>query len=328
MLGLQERDRVVVRDDQAVETELVPQQRGQQFAVARHRNPVDVGVGRHHRPRPAPDRHLERHQEHVGELAAADGHRRQVAGRPGGRIAGEVLQRGLDAGRLQPAHVRGADRTDQVGVLADGLLHPSPARVPGHVEDRRQALVNADLPHAGADGRGHLADQPGIEGRAPGQRRREDGGRPGGESGQALLVRDGRDAEPARRDDLRLQLAQRQDGVPRRHRPGAEHPGELAQAVPDELGQRRFLGAELALHRGHVAVPRLVAQPEAGQLRGLLLQRHPAKQVRDPLRSRPGRIPPGLRVLVKHRAAHRAGPTVPVDSGVNSTASPSPSSSK
>jgi hypothetical protein len=69
-----------------------------------------------------------------------------------------------------------------------------------------------------------------------------------------------------------------------RHRPGAEHPGELAQAVLDELGQRRFPGTELALHRGHVAVPRLVAQPEAGQLRGLLLQRHPAKQVRDPLR--------------------------------------------
>ena len=102
----------------------------------------------------------------------------------------------------------------------------------------------------------------------------------------------------------------------------------LAEAVLDELGERRFRGAELALHRGHVAVPGLVAQPEAGQLRGLLLQGHPAEQVRDPLRGRPRRVPPELRVLVNRRVAHRACPSprkVPADSGVNGTASPSPS---
>jgi hypothetical protein len=131
-------------------------------------------------------------------------------------------------------------------------------------------------------------------------------------------------AEPARRDDLRLQLAQRAGGLGGRQRPGAEHPGELAQAVPDELGKRGLWGVEVALHRGHVGVPRLAAQPDAGQLRDLLLQCHPAEQVRDPFRGRPGRIPPELRVLVDHRAAHRAGPMVPVDSGVNSTASPFP----
>ncbi len=207
VLGLQERDRVVVRDDQAVETQRVPQQAGQQLAIARYRDPVDVGVGRHDRPRAAPERHLERHQDDVGELAAADGHGGHVAPGPGRRVPGEMLQRGLDAGRLQAADVRRPDRADQVGVLADGLLGPSPARVPGHVEDRRQALVNAGRPHAGADARGHLADQPGVEGRAPGQRRRDDGGRPGGEAGQAFLVRHRRDAEPARRDDLGLQVA-------------------------------------------------------------------------------------------------------------------------
>ena len=67
--------------------------------------------------------------------------------------------------------------------------------------------------------------------------------------------------------------------------------------------------AELALHRGHVAVARLVAEPDAGQLGRLLLQRHPAEQVRDPLRGRPRRIAPGLpcRPGSQRRAAHRGG---------------------
>jgi hypothetical protein len=139
----------------------------------------------------------------------------------------------------------------------------------------------------------------------------EDRGGPGGEAGQALLVRDGRDGEPARRDDLRLQAAQRPDGVRGRHRPGAEDPGELPEAVADELGERRPGGPELALHRGHVAVLGLVAQPDAGQLRGLLLQGHPGEQVRDPLGGGPRRIPPQLHVLFDHRPRRHRG-TFPI----------------
>jgi hypothetical protein len=48
VLGLQERDRPVVRDDHAVEAELVPERPGQQPAVPGDRHAVDVGVGRHH----------------------------------------------------------------------------------------------------------------------------------------------------------------------------------------------------------------------------------------------------------------------------------------
>ena len=143
VLGLQERDRVVVRDDQAVETELVAQQPGQQLAVGRHRDPVDVGVGRHHRPRPAagaPSRTApgSRRRTRAGRWPPGPG-----CGPPGRPSTRRMLQRGLDPGRLQAPHVRRADRADQVGVLADGLLGPAPARVPGHVEDRRQALVDA-----------------------------------------------------------------------------------------------------------------------------------------------------------------------------------------
>ena len=78
-------------------------------------------------------------------------------------------------------------------------------------------------------------------------------------------------------------------------RPGAEQPRDLPQAVADELGQRQRDRAHLALRRGDVAVSGLVADPDAGQLGDLLLQRHPAKQVRDPLRGRPRGVTPDLR---------------------------------
>ena len=102
----------------------------------------------------------------------------------------------MHAGRLQAAHVRGADGADEVGVLADALVDPAPARVADDVEHGGQALVDAECAHGVADAPGRLLDQLRVEGRAPGQRRREGRRLPGGEPGEALLVDDGRDAEP------------------------------------------------------------------------------------------------------------------------------------
>ena len=319
VLGLQEGDREVVRDHDPVEAELIPQQPGQQRAVPADRDAVHIGVGRHHRAGPAePQRHLERHQHHVGELPRPHTHRSHVAAHAGRGVASEMLQRGLDPGRLQAADVAGADRPDQVRVLADGFLGPPPAHVPGHVEDRGQALVDAHRSHAGPDGPGHVADQVGIERRPPGQRGREHGGRPGGEAGQAFLVRDGGNTEPARPGDLGLQIPQPAARHGRRQRPGAEHPGDLAEAVADELSQRPRNQTHLALHGGDVGVPGLVAEPDAAQLGDLLRQCHPAEQVRDPLGGRPRRVAPDLvrdRARLAARAAHRAVPgTSPVDS--------------
>ena len=48
---------------------------------------------------------------------------------------------------------------------------------------------------------GHLLDQAGVEAGPPGQRHRVDRRGPGGEPGQALVVGEGRDAEPAGRHD-------------------------------------------------------------------------------------------------------------------------------
>ena len=147
VLELEEGDREVVGDDDAVEAELVAEQVGQQARVGAGGHAVAVDVGRHHRPGAADsDRHLERGQDDVGELARAHRDRRVVPARPRRGVPGEVLERRLHAGRLQPLHVGGADGADQVRVLADGLLDPAPPVVAGHVEDRREPLVRRRPP--------------------------------------------------------------------------------------------------------------------------------------------------------------------------------------
>ncbi len=99
------------------------------------------------------DGHLERREQHVGNLTRARRHRGVVAARPRGRVADEVLEGRIDAGILQAAHVGGADRADDVRVLGDALVHASPAGVADHVEHRSQALMDAERAH-------RLADQP------------------------------------------------------------------------------------------------------------------------------------------------------------------------
>ena len=73
-------------------------------AIGRRRDAVEVGVRVHHRAHAAlADRHLERRQQHVGELARSDRDRREVAPALRGRVADEVLERRDDAGGLEPA---------------------------------------------------------------------------------------------------------------------------------------------------------------------------------------------------------------------------------
>ena len=210
----------------------------------------------------------------------------------------------------RPRHVGGADRADQVGVLADGLLGPAPARVPGHVEHGRQALVDADRPHAGADGRGHLADQYRVERRPPRpaasgrwwpSRRRSRSGTP---RAPPPGCRTGSRRRPA------PEAAPACAGRRRGHRPRAEHAGELPEAVADELVQRRPLGSlEVVLHRGDAALVAAASpQPDAAQLGDLLLQRHPAEQVRDPFGGRAERVAPDLAGAGVRRARAAGSP--------------------
>ena len=73
---------------------------------------------------------------------------------------------------------------------------------------------------------------------------------------------------------------------------------------------RRTAGrvTELGLHRGHVAVARLVPCHTLASWADLLVQRHPAEQVSDAFGRRPQRITPGIRVSRRHRRATRRGP--------------------
>jgi hypothetical protein len=157
------RNALVVRDHDAAEAELAAQQAGQQRPVRRDRHAVDVGVGGHHRSRARPDRHLERRQDHVGELPHPHGHRSEVAPGPGRRIAGEVLEGRDDPRRLEAADVGGADQADEIGVLADGLLDPAPPGVACDVHERGEPLVHAYPVHGPADGGRHLRDGVRVE---------------------------------------------------------------------------------------------------------------------------------------------------------------------
>jgi hypothetical protein len=79
---LQEGDREVVGDHRAGEAPRRPQQVGEQAVIGRHGHAVEVGVGVHHRTGAGADRHLERGEEHVGQLPGPDAHRCEIASRP------------------------------------------------------------------------------------------------------------------------------------------------------------------------------------------------------------------------------------------------------
>jgi hypothetical protein len=93
-----------------------------------------------------------------------------------------------DARLLEPLHIRGGNRADEVGVFANGLFDAAPAGVAYDIEHRRKALVHADRAHVGADPPGHLAHERRVERRTPGQRNRVGGGSPGGKAGETLFV--------------------------------------------------------------------------------------------------------------------------------------------
>ena len=205
---LQERDAPVVGHHDAGEAPFVAEQVGEQPRVGGGRDAVDLAVGVHDRAGAVAHGALERRQQHVLELARADGRGPEVATRSRRRVAGEVLERRDDPRRLEAADVRGAERPDEVRVLAERLLDATPAVVAHDVEHGREALVHPDRAHALADPRRHRLHELDVERRRHRQRRREDRRAERGEAGQALLVRDRRDAEPRPPDELGLQLGE------------------------------------------------------------------------------------------------------------------------
>jgi hypothetical protein len=194
------------------------------------------------------DRHFERDEQYVGQLARARVHGREVAPGPRSRVADEVFERRVHALRLQTTDVRGADRSHEVRILGDALVDPTPAGVAYHIEHRRQPLVDAERAHRRSDGGTDLGDEVGVERRAPGERCRKRRRLPRRQAGQALLVHDRRNAEPGPGDQVALECPE-----PRRtdagvDRSGAVGPGEVPEPVPREVLEARDR-TELALER-------------------------------------------------------------------------------
>ncbi len=150
-----------------------------------------------------------------------------------------MFERGDDAGALQPAHVGGADHRHEVGVLADRLFDASPPVVAHDVEHGGQALVHAEGDHVASDGRSHLFDQIGIEGRTPGEGGRVHGRAVARKTGEALLVHECRDAEAVvleHRVLLPHELRRALDGADRH---AAVHARQMSEPVLARLFQRQ-----------------------------------------------------------------------------------------
>ncbi len=91
----------------------------------------------------------------------------------------------------------------QVRVLAVGLLDPTPARIAGDVEHRRERVAGADGEQLLADHVSHSLDEVDVPRRGEADRLREHRGVPGAVPADRLLVHDHRDAEPGALDDRR-----------------------------------------------------------------------------------------------------------------------------
>ena len=106
------------------------------------RDPVDVVVGRHHRPRVGlVDRDLERQQVELAQGGLVD---HAVHGVPLGLglVGDEVLQAGADAAALQPADVRRGELAGQQRVLGVRLEEPAAQRRAVQVDGRAEHDVD------------------------------------------------------------------------------------------------------------------------------------------------------------------------------------------
>ena len=167
----------------------------------------------------------------------------------------------------------------------------------------REALVHADRAQVVADAPRHLARPARGRRSAPHDERDRVGGRaPGGEAGEALLVGERRDAEPARRGDplLRAQRARRR---PRAGSTGAVPNGRVSWPRPvGSSASRSTSSFEVVLVRGDVAA--LVGCPDPDAVRAARASpRASCAATSDSTRSSTS----GRRRATGHPSRHRIG---------------------
>ena len=301
--GDQLLDREVVRLDRALVAPLLAQDLGQQPVVGVRGHPVDLVVRRHDRAhRQLLHRALERREEILAQGPFGDLGRADIGAVLGLAVAGHVLEGGEDLvlAQRQGRTLEAADRSQahlgaDVRVLAIGLLDAAPARVAGHVNHGGQGHVRAAGAHLAGGHREDLLGQLGIEGGGQANGLREAGGVAGHEAVQGLVVHQHRDAQAGLLDGPLLGgvgvaggvlgvAADRAvlgpgggvDDLGGLEAPAVGRARDLAQAIGEVL--RRLFRRELALRRLDPGL----GQPDADQLGGLFLDRHPAEQVLDP----------------------------------------------
>ena len=293
--------------------------------MARHT--VDLVVRRHHgADSSASNGFLERREEILAQLALRDLRRRDIDAAFGLAVTGQVLQRREHlAGReplavtLQAAHGSDAQLTYEVRILAKGLLDPAPTRITCHVDDRRQHEMHASCANFASDHCADVMDEHGIETARHRDRLRKHCRVRRHVTVQRLFVKQHRDAEPG------LSGREALDGIDELDRLGRGAPAVAGAAAGAKAGGRSaapigrsrdlseamgIRGFCLFLVEDEPVHDVALGCPQRNDLPDLFLQRHPAKEVIDPLCDRRVRIPVGRCAFARsrlRRAAQRNG---------------------
>jgi len=233
--------REIIRDDQALESERLAQHAGQQRPMRPAWNAIQLVIAVHDRGQPGDlDRHLERKDVDLAQLARGDVRGRPVHAAFAHAIADEVFTGRQYAFRpalaLQAAHVGCAHLCDQVRVFAERLLNAAPARVTRDIEHRRQRVMPTDRPHLGANHPGHLLDERGVPGARHADRLREARRAERHVPAAAFLVDHRRDAEARVLNQPALDRVRQPRAVGRAQVARAADARHLPNAMPHDAG--------------------------------------------------------------------------------------------
>ena len=298
-------DALVIGDHDALESPLVAQHVGQHPAVGMGRNAADLVVGGHHHLGVGLlDRRTELRQIHLQQRPLGELCRTHVRAGFRHAVSRHVLQRCEDAigaerqrVTLQAAHLRNSHPAGDVGILAERLLDPSPARIAPQIDDRGQEKLHASCARLARDHGIDPRDERGVPGAGERDGLGEAGGVPRHEAVQAFAVKESRDAEASvihrvvlHRVDEGDRLWNVTEDVLQRvigfQGDAVAGPGDLADAVGEHTARLRRIEVAVGI------LDRALALPDAGNLRDLLLQGHAGEEVVDPRGNR------CLRVLV------------------------------
>ncbi|OQA43255.1 MAG: hypothetical protein BWY50_01009 [Spirochaetes bacterium ADurb.Bin315] len=139
-------DRFIVGDDESIETPLLFKKVDDKLDVGGARNSVDVMIGGHHTPDGGVFQDLlEGKAIGIEQFIHSRVQGSMVSSAFTAAVADEVLQRGerLTVLPLETVDVGDRHFADEIGVFAERLLQTPPTGIPGDIENRRQALVNA-----------------------------------------------------------------------------------------------------------------------------------------------------------------------------------------